>query len=354
MATCPFCNALLGDASPAACPRCGEKLNDTPSASPTPGREPISQPLWFRLGFFASCVVSTVVLVAGLAWVNRERPAASTVPPPDVGPATVSPLGVPALGYLSPKTNAVAALQMRPLAEYAKRVGIPPKRLLGDLGMPVSIIDDLAAFGLPFESIDHFALGFVLDSDNAIPGVTIVAVLNSAPADPNAVVAALAKSKWPGVTAVWLDAKTLAIGTNPDAVPKAPKPPGAEHFSSSLRETIGKQVSPASWGWLATDSQMWAESPTVKSLVLVVKKPDLAASIGPLRAFAAGVSLEPEFTFSLALNADDAATAKRWRDHFGQRGAGLPCLIGGEDRWATVDLATSPGQIAATLARFWP
>lgn len=359
--TCPFCNAAIPVPSPRHCPRCEERLpGGTATASPAKAAT-AGSPLWFRVGFPLSCVVSILALVGGLYFLNRgeAKPVAPATKSTrsDVGPATIPPLGLPALGYLPGNVSAVAAVQTKPLAAYAGRLKTDPKQLLIEAGIPAPVFDSLAKSGVPFESIDHLALGLTLPPDNALPGLALVVALNDAPADPSGLVKRIEKEKLFNllpVSATVVNGRFLLVGTDLKVFPATPKPVGGEHLPTSLRETALKQISPAAVAWLATESQSWADLPGVKAVLLAANRPDLSPLFSKGRGLALSFSLEPEFNIGLAVKCDGEATAKSLRDHFGMKGAGQPWLVGGEESWATLDAATPPKDVPDLLKRLLP
>lgn len=359
--TCPFCNAAVPVPTPLTCPRCEERLpGGTVSAGPARAKT-AANPLWFRVGFPLSCVVSILALVGGLYLVNRGEskptPATAKGTATDVGPATVPPLGLTGVGYLPGNVQVVAAVQIGPLQSYAARANSDAKRLLADAGLPASIFDSLATAGVPFESIHHAALGLMLPPDNALPGVSLAVALKEAPADAAGLVKRLDKIKLFDalpVSAVIVNERYLLIGTDVSAFPKSPRPPGAEHLPKALRETIGRSVSPSSVAWLATDTQTWHDLPGVQGLLLASKRPDLTPLVKRARAFAVSFSLEPEFTLGLAVKCDTDESAKALRNYFGAKGANQPSLVGGEDAWATIDTAVPPKDVPKLIASLLP
>jgi hypothetical protein len=352
-ASCPFCNAVVPSPTPEFCPRCEERLpGGTVSAVPTASSKATS-PLWFRIGFPLSCVASLVLLIVGLVLVNRDE-SRPPVPPTksttsEFGPATVPPLGIIGLRYLPANSNIVAAVQTAPLATYAERLKTDPKQLLRDAGLPESVFESLARAGVPFESIDHLAMGLTLSDDDAIPGAMVVVALKAAPADASSLTKQIQKEKlFTLFTAAIVGERFLILVTDAKSMPREPKP-NADHLAPAIRETIHNQISPAAVAWLATDTQSWHERPAIKAAIQVVSRPELPALIARGRALALSFSLEPEFNVGLAVKCDSEETAKQLQDFLGIKGAGKPWVIGGTEGWAVVDAAVPPKEIPALV-----
>ena len=359
--TCPFCNAAVPTPSPISCPRCEERLPGGTANTPVIRANSSGSPRWFRVGFPLSCIASVFILVAGLYLVNQSK-SKETAPATkpilsETGPATVPPLNLEAIAYLPANVQIVAALQTAPLEEFAKRTGTNGQQLLLDVGLPASIFESLARAGVPFESIDHLACGLTLSSDNVIPTVAIVVALKTPPRDPSHLAKRFEKEKLLNVlpiSAMVVNERFLLAGSELKIFEMKTKPTAGEQLSASLRETIGKQVSPASVAWLATESQSWHELPSIKAAIQFGGRPDLAGILAKGRAASLSLSLEPELTVGLAVKCENEETAKSLQNHIGIKGAGQPWLIGGTEGWATLDAAVPPKEIAKLLGILLP
>lgn len=312
-----------------------------------------ASPLWFRIGFPLSCVVSLALLIVGLVIVNRgeSRPPIPPTKPvaSEFGPATIPPLGIAGLRYLPANSQIVAAVQTAPLATYAERLKTEPKQLLRDAGLPEAVFESLAQAGVRFESIDHLAVGLTLSDDDAIPVATVVVALKTAPADASLLTKQIQKEKlFTLFTAAIVGERFLILVTDAKSMPREPKP-NVDHLATAIRETIQNQISPAAVAWLATDTQSWHERPAIKAAILAANRPELPALIARGRALALSFSLEPEFNVGLAVKCDSEETAKQLQNFLGIKGAGQPWMIGGTDGWAVVDAAVPPKDIPALV-----
>ncbi|MFO0935247.1 MAG: hypothetical protein U0798_01890 [Gemmataceae bacterium] len=194
-------------------------------------------------------------------------------------------------------------------------------------------------------------------ADNVIPTVSLVVALKSAPRDPKAVVRNFEKEKLFNLlplSAKIVNEKTLLAGSDLRLFPETPRAIGGEHLSASLRDSIGKQVSPAAIAWFATESQTWSEIPGIKALVLASARPDWNPLIAKARAATISLSFEPEFTLGLAVKCDSEESAKAVQNHFGIKGAGESWLIGGIEGWATLDAAVPPREIPKLIEKLLP
>lgn len=355
MTNCPYCNATLPADPVPNCPLCHERLTKVPTGTTEKTPLESGQPLWFRVAFFMSCVISLIILIAGWQWVGR-RPGPTAIPSPvnppsTFGPATYAPLNVPAISYLPGEATAIAAIQMNSMRDYAKRSGTTPEKLLSDLGLPQGLQDDLAKAGLPIDAIDHCAAAVELATDDAIPVLTMILVGREPIAD--AVVSKVGgmKSFVVPLSAKRVSEKMLVIGTRPERLVVSPKPEGAEHLRPALRRIIGAHLSPSSWAWAVGDSNAWQSFPTINAIAMA--KPDWKTLeyAKLFRAFAMGLSLEPELSVGFAIQCDSESNAKRLRDHFGIKGANRPTLVGGEDSWATIDVPIKAEELPEVVRR---
>lgn len=352
-ASCPFCNAVVPTPTPEFCPRCEERLPGGTATAVSNVAVKSASPLWFRIGFPLSCIVSLVLLIVGLIVVNggdSKTSVPSTKPSTsEFGPATVPPLGVVGLRYLPANSQIVAAVQTAPLATYAERLKTDPKQMLREAGLPEVFFESLANVGVTYEMVDHLVLGLSLPNDNAIPGVMVVVALKKAPADPNALVKQVVKEKVLSfLTPAIVNERFLVLVSDASAMPHEPKP-NVDHLAPGIRETIQNQISPAAVAWLATDTQSWHDRPAVKAAILAANRPELPALIARGRALALSFSLEPEFNVGLAVKCDSEETAKQLQNYLGIKGAGQPWLVGGTEGWAAVDAAVPPKDIPALV-----
>lgn len=355
MTNCPYCNASLPADPVPICPLCHERLTKAPAGRSEKNSVGAGQPLWFRVAFFMSCVLSVVILMVGWKWVERRPgpvPIASQANPPSpFGPATYAPMNVPAIGYLPGEATAIAAIQLNSMREYAKRSGISPDKLLNDLGLPQGFQDDLAKAGLPMDAIDHCAAALELASDDAIPALTMILVGREPIAD--SVVSKIGgmKSFVLPLSARRVGEKTLVIGTKPERLVASPKQEGAEHIRPALRRIIGAHLSPSSWAWAVGEADSWESFPTISAIAVAKPEWKTREYAKFFRAFAVGLSLEPELSVGVAIKCDSETNARKLRDHFGVRGASRPTLVGGEDNWATIDVPIKADELPEVVRR---
>lgn len=351
--SCPFCNTAISLPGTTAgdrvqCPRCGETFAVKASAAGhhDPGQTPI--PAMSRNGDATTLTpppraaassspplgligvgLAALILVVGLFLVFRGGEPA-TDPTGDAPPkelVTMPPAAVPGLAYLPADTSVAVALQPGPMLVYCGRTGTEPRQLLASFGVPDTVFATLEKLGLKLDQIDHLAAGLVLDPGSIIPRVVVVLALHRPLDDEDRFLDGLGaadrskaadgstryKVRLGGVPMLLTAAnpRTYVIATDGkdlDAVGKLAGR-GSGHLSAGVRESMQK-LSPASVAWAATDSQKWAENPSVKALAAVLKKPDLTERLTNLRAAAVGVALEPDPQLALAVRGADTATAK--------------------------------------------
>jgi hypothetical protein len=291
-------------------------------------------------------------------WWLSHRPVRNLLPVSPVnsplGPATVAPLNVPALGYLSPQTDFVVVIQTRPLEEYAKRTNRSPESIGNSLGLVKPLRDQLADRGLPWDAIDQLAIGVICDANDAIPIVQAVIIVRQPLANAREIATAFEKSRWGliALTSKWIDDTTLILASRPEMIIATARPATGEHLPGPLKEAIAQQLSPSSWAWAASTTKTWHDLPTVQALQLLDTDHVYDPWLKPIRALVLGLSFEPEFSVGVAVKTDSDDSAKKLRDHFGVRGADWPCQVGGEPPWATLEMTIEPEKLKAAAAHF--
>jgi hypothetical protein len=292
--------------------------------------------------------LAALILAVGLAVLRPWQKPAPPVPPVAPPPVTVPPLALDGLRYLPATANVVLAVQPAPLVGYAGRTGIDAKQLLLAAGVPERVTGVLDQLGLPLDGIDQLVVGASLTNE-ALPGLTAVLRLRQPLADEDGFLRRMRAEKRPVAgRPVWtvsaglplmltrMDGRTylFALTDAGFAAADAPHPAGGGHLPKGLRETIADRLSPASFVWLATDAENWADKPALK---LGLKK-DQLERLARGRAAAVGVSLEPDPVLRVAVRAKDAATADEARGVLRERLGGA----GGEGEWATAETPLDP------------
>ncbi|MCZ2344144.1 MAG: hypothetical protein LC104_20470 [Bacteroidales bacterium] len=357
--SCPYCNtgihpSHISDTGRISCPRCGEYFAITnPADAPTvPGGErgilpvsvngtppPATPDRPIGLGGLRSLVLLSVgfmVLIAiGFVFFllphsAKPKPTAATAPQPKLA-TTHPPAVLPGLGYLPPQSHFIAAVQPSALGIYAKRTQTEVRELLVKLGLPQPIMAFLDTAAVPLEDVESLVAGLILPDDNAIPQGVFVLTLRKPLQNPAALRAALKakRSAAPGtgkhekieinglpLELLERDAKTYIIATEGKLLTAAAQQPriGIPAFSGHLRSEL-TQLSPASCAWIVTDQRDWSKNPTVKLLAGWNRNPDWPERLSHLRAFAVGLSLEPDLQLKVRLTTDttDSAAAMRKR-----------------------------------------
>ncbi len=365
---CPHCNAVVdAPAARTVCPRCAEAfdpanaehLTDEAVSAPLPVVRPAGF-LHSRAAMALSFGVAALILVVGLAIVRPWE--AKPKPGPEKLPVVVSPLGLAGIAYLPPSTNIVAAIQPMPLLAHAAQEKIDPKKFLIEAGVPEPIFESLSKAGVPLDQIDHLVVGLSVSSEKGslIPGIAACLKLTRPLADESKFLAQLRAEKNSqqskgGRTAysvplglplllIPLDDKTylFGLGEADFAFLDKPQPVGGAHLPRELREAATNRISPASYAWIATDSEAWMEKPPAE---FFLKSPDWKPRIEKLkslRAFAAGLSLEPEPELRLAARWNDAASRKSFQDRLNAHFKVETTSFAGDEDWATVRAPVDP------------
>lgn len=338
--SCPYCNATteLGEipaSGRVSCSRCGEAFPVKPSLAsgngqltgPYPAPSPPAPPIARAFGSLPliGLVLASVVLGGGLYAILRTKPA----PPSDTGtpatgkpPAVFPPAAVPGLQYLPAETNVAFGVQPGPLLTSAERSGSDPQKLLASVGIPDRVAATLAQLGLSLAEIDHLAGGAVIDDKSPLRVVVALTLRNPHPNEAAFLTALKATkpvdSRVPGhhrVQVAGIPADMVKSGDRTYVVflvGVEPKDLEAAASSTrtgvpvSLKDSLAK-LSPASVAWVATASEAWSDKKSVNVVAQFLKQPELVKRLSPLRALAAGMSLEPDPKLSVSLRGKDAA-----------------------------------------------
>jgi len=330
----------------------------TPATAPA---DTLTSPGWFKPALYASCVLSLVILAAGLWWVFSEPKRPGTTPTGREADGLRPPVALAGLGYLPKTVQLVAAVRPGPL-------GPDPRAKLAEAGLPSRLLSALDGLGVPLSQVDHVALGVTALPGNAIPQVVAALVLTAPPANEDAVLKAVGAERVSGgdhprykatvggfpVHAVRVSPTVYVFATEPkdlDGLEHA-RPVMAEHLRPPLREAMTSRLSPASFAWaVAVGDDRWTELPSVKLLASILKREDLLTRFAAGRAAAVGLSLEPDPWLRVAVQtADDRAAA----DWVGQQWAGEGTVVETGDGWATAATPCPLQDVAAKLGRLLP
>jgi hypothetical protein len=365
---CPHCNAVVDAAERIDCPRCGEAF-DPAIAEHLPDESvsaplPVVRPTGFlhsRAAMALSFGLAAVILVVGLAivrpWEGKPKPG------PDRLPVVVSPLGLAGLAYLPPNTNIVAAIQPMPLLAYAAQKKVDPKKFLVDSGIPDAVFDSLTKAGVTLDQIDHLVVGFEIKPDTSVPGIAGCLKLTRPVADEAKFLAALRAEKSSqqskggrtvysiafNLSLTSVDDRTYVFGFGGVDLARIEKPhaAGGGHLPKELRDAMMARLSPASFAWIATDTDNWNEKPFVKAIGQFPAWKDRVALLKPIRAASAGLAIEDEPELRLAIRAADAAATNRLRDALRSRVSDGTAEFGGDDEWATLEMPFDPNSTQA-------
>lgn len=382
--SCPYCNAVVtATEAKTACPRCGESF-ETANAEVVEGVANSSSTaaarassfLQSRAAIVASIAVALAILGVGLAvlrpWADAPKPTIATV---EVRPAgTAPPLALVGLTYLPATVNVAFAVQPGPLVAYAERTGTPPKEWLAKSGIPGPILALLDKLGIPLEQIDHLVGGVSIgaQSGDVLPGLTVVLRLRKPIADedhflkqlgadkprPKAGRTTYAVNVGAPLMMTKLDPLSYLFGLKDEDLSASDKPfaEGGGQLPKELRDAITHRLSPASFVWIATDSDRWGDKPIAKLPATLDPKKwkDLATKLNRGRAVVAGLSLEPEPMLRLAVRLADIKDAENLRAPFQDAFPAAGTTIETDSDWTTLATPFDPKTTPDSWKRLMP
>ena len=380
--SCPYCETAVSLVDlPAThrvvCPRCGETFaahatemqesgphipvasrnGSHPPDEPTDSDEPAAPErsliglllFGFVLGAF---VVGLGMYAIFRGDANRGEQDTSELTPAKLA-TTMPPLAVRGLGYLPKDTNVAFAVQPGALLTYAERTKADPKELLIRAGVPAAVFTTLDQLGVELDQIQSLVGGLTLANDSLIPRAVVVLTLRKKLADPAAFLKQLKAQPIKGVAGstrykvtvanlpmelAILDAGPYLFATDAKDLDAISSPLTApDQLTTGLRESLTK-LSPASFAWVATDSEEWGKKPAITLAAQALKQPDLPARLATLRAAAIGVSLEPELQLRASVRTPDTASATKLQDQLANALAAKSPTIGLEGTWVSVAL----------------
>lgn len=363
--SCPYCNTSFAlPAVPAsgraACVRCGDSFPvrtfteiegevATPQAA-TPARR--TRAFWSARRAVVVAMLMGLVGVGVGVLVYPRGPAKTDGGEPDAPPsvAAVAPAALSGLGFLPADVNVALAVQPGPVLAYAGRTNQEPRALLRAAGVPDGAFAALDRAGVTLPQIDHLAAGAKLGDELRF---TLALVLRRPPADEDKFLAAVgAKKARDGkprfdaevggapVKLVKVSPRAWVFGWDDKDVAPAERgglPPGGAHLSAGLQEALTQRLPPDAAVWLATDSDRWAERPTVKLLIENgLRKKEWLPLVAKGRAAVIGLSFDAEPRARAFVRTADAETGEQLRNYFkGKTADGV--RHGGAGEWALYD-----------------
>lgn len=370
---CPYCNSVIDSVTErTVCPRCSESFI-TADAEHLPDDVMVSRPqsiatrlderptgfLHSRGAMAVSCALAVVILVVGLSLVRPWEPKPKSTSERPL-PVVVSPLGLSGLAYLPPSTNMIVAVQPMPLLAYAAISKTDPRKFLIDSGIPEPVFESLSKANISLDQVDHLVFGVSVRDDSLIPGLTVCLKFTRPLADESRFLAQLRAEKnsqqskfgrtvysvplrLPLLMTI-LDETTVLFGISSDdlAAFEKPHPLGGGHLLKDLRDAMTSRISPASFAWIATDSSTWWEKPAGKFALQIPDWKSKAEQLRPIRALAAGISLEPEPELRLGIRCADAPSTASFQERLRSMGNSELSVIAGDEGWATLRTPFDP------------
>lgn len=404
--SCPYCNALLpaGGARPTgqrpACPRCGELLPVRPEAiqanapqlagtgQPTePALIDLARPRPSRQtirGVVLGIMTVMAILSLTFAWstIDKRRSRDPRPPRTPVAEPVLPPIEWPALGWLPPETNAVAAVHLT--EGRRNRVG---KEFLARFqagGLPINPAELEKWTGLPADDIDHAVLG--VRADGRLLPTVVLAVQTRYPYDFDKVRSTLKaarssdvgekkvhhfpppNNKLPLDTVIWNATPTvLIVGLSKADLDKVPAKPAlrGSQLPKPVQEVVGQRVDTGSQMWAAGHAEKWEALGPL--FLLSVPKED-QDTLKQMRTFGFWLRFGDEVRLrGAALPADDAALPalqKKWEKLKLPDGDAMPkdlepvlrelgetYRLEVKDGWLTLQAESSPDTVGKALAK---
>jgi|GEM_PF-1989793 len=366
---CPFCNTAFETELPpgqrTTCPRCDESFAiptqaqeqtqtsaavDSGDVSPQSSRKP-----WLIVSILSLLLVG--VATALLYFRDAQQPQ-PIVQNEGVPAATKPPIMLAGVRLMPANTSIIAAIQPSPLLQYAKRTNKEPGALLAEMGLPASLFTTLANLGIPAEQVDHFAIGVSMNAAELPPPIYAVLLLRTELKEDSDLRKAFQATPNPdkpgrfnaelfglGMTMTKRDGKTYLFASNDknlDALNDR-KPEGIDHLRPGVRETLG-ELSPASFLWIATDSEEWNKNTLLSVAATVGKQTELLKKLEGIRAIGLSLSIEPDLQLRLAVRTPDETTAKSLSQKLGEATEKDKGESDSHDAWVQLRVPFEPPQ----------
>jgi hypothetical protein len=305
-------------------------------------------------------IVGVVLAIVGASvgvYLNRPKdtpknePTTSTAVPY----ATRPPLGLSGLKYLPTSNTLLLAVQPSPLLQYCQRTKTKPEDVLPGLGLPAGIWDTERSLGLNSDALDHMLISL---GDSILPQVAMVLIFRERTPDLSTFSKKLeqrALPDQPGRSQVSfgglpmlmqrINEQTVALASTKELLESMlqTRPAGTTPLSPDLRDAMTR-LSPASFLWLASNSQDWSQSQQFQVVARLGGLDDLPAKLKGIQAFALGYSIEPDLRLTVGFRVPEAKT----REAYPQRGENAlkPSSVESDtaDDWVRWQLKCEPDQ----------
>ena len=233
-----------------------------------------------------------------------------------------------------------------------------PAQLLAEMGLPASLFTTLANLGIPAEQVDHFAIGVSMIAAELPPPMYAVLVLRADLKEDSELRKAFKATPNPdkagrfnaelfglGMTMMKRDAKTYLFASNDKNLEalNGQKPESIDHLRPGVRETLA-ELSPASFLWIATDSEVWNKNALLTVVATLGQQTDLLKKLDGIRAIGLGMSIEPDLQMRLAVRTPDEAAAKSLSQKLGEAVAKEKGESDSREAWVQLRIPFEPPQ----------
>jgi hypothetical protein len=261
--------------------------------------------------------------------------------PPDEAQQVIptEPARLPALGYLPPDTNVVAAVHVAELLDNPTAGDWLTRLRLTTPGSFLTLLPKWTGF--PLEDLDHALLGVQLD-DRLVPRVTLV-VQTRLPYDPEKICAALHATRraergkrllyrfkldqTPFEAALWFaDERTLVVGLTPEDLDEVPRQPtsGVGHLPLPLQRLLRERLGLGTPIWVVGHVEDWEKTPV--RLFSEGWPKEYREALAVVRTFGLWLRFKNDVTLTGAFDCADAGAAEKVIELLARKGEGKKLL----------------------------
>jgi hypothetical protein len=282
---------------------------------------------------------------------------------------------MPGLGYLSPSTEVVLAIQLPMLLEkLGPEAEADPAKALRQLGLPEQMVEAVEkASGVGLENVDHLVAGLSFERASLPPQIVIVlhtrspfklsTVMREAKANPlksddrtlHVVQAAqFFAVHW------WSPNDRTLVGTimakDFKDVPAQPRA-GVDHFRTDVASLIRNDIPEGSCAWLVASSDRWAQylfPYTIFPGTPLSGRKDLIAPAERLRSVTVAIPHDAERKVEVRFGLKTEEAGQSLRAALLERFAREPIEVTGEGATCRVETPFVPKRIGSMISRLIP